>query len=99
MNSRGTVLLLAVLAMAGCQSIGPATVPRDRFDYVASISDSWKRQMVQNLLKIRYADVPVFLDVTSVISAYTQSAAVNVSGQSANVGRGDSFVACGANVG
>jgi len=48
-----------------------ASVVRDRFDYVAAISDSWKRQTLRNLLKIRCADAPVFMDVTSVIGAYS----------------------------
>jgi len=57
-------LVLSVVAAAavGCASIGPPSIERDRFDYVASISESWKRQMLQNLVKIRYTDVPVFLD-------------------------------------
>lgn len=88
----------AALAAAGCASIGPATVSRDRFDYVASISDSWKRQMLQNLLKVRYADAPVFLDVTSVISAYTFAGQVDASAEYAPVNRGDTFVGIGGNV-
>jgi hypothetical protein len=39
------------------------TVARDRFDYITAISDSWKSQMLLNLVKIRYGDAPVFLDV------------------------------------
>ena len=50
------------LLLAGCSSLGPQSVFRDRFDYVTSISESWKRQMLLNLLKVRYADAPVFLD-------------------------------------
>ena len=63
-------LALFALALAGCASLGPTTVARDRFDYVEAISDSWKRQMMLNLVKVRYADAPVFLDITSVISSY-----------------------------
>jgi hypothetical protein len=54
----------------GCASIGPETVARDRFGYTDAISDSWKRQMLLNVVKMRYADPPVFLDVTSVINQY-----------------------------
>jgi hypothetical protein len=56
--------------MFGCSGIGPPTVSRDRFDYTAAISDSWKRQMLFNMVKIRYGDAPVFLDLSSVISQY-----------------------------
>jgi len=54
--------------LAGCTSFGPSTITRDRFDYVSTISDSWKSQMLLNIVKLRYADTPTFLDVGSVIS-------------------------------
>ncbi len=73
-------ICLSALLLTGCASIGPPTVVRDRFDYVAAISESWKRQMLQNLLKVRYADAPVFMDVTSVISAYSLGADISVGG-------------------
>jgi hypothetical protein len=90
-------LALCALALAGCASVGPTTVARDRFDYVEAISDSWKRQMMLNLVKVRYADAPVFLDITSVISSYEFRGQAGIFGQEAPEGRaGDSFI--GANV-
>ena len=62
----------------GCTGIGPPTVPRDRFDYTAAISDSWKHQMLFNIVKIRYGDAPVFLDVSSVISQYQIAGQINL---------------------
>lgn len=64
---------------------------RDRFDYVTAISESWKRQMLLNLLKVRCADAPVFVDVTSVISAYSLGAKFSVGGELAPRGRSDTF--------
>jgi len=61
--------LLAALAVS-CRSIGPSTVPRDRIDYVTSIGDSWKQQTLLNIVKLRYGDVPIFLEVTQVIAGY-----------------------------
>jgi len=89
-------ICVGVLLLTGCASVGPPTVVRDRFDYVTAISDSWKRQMLVNLLKVRYADAPVFMDVTSVISAYTLGADASVGGEVARPGRGDTFAAFGA---
>ncbi len=89
------VVCFAYALNAGCSSFGPQTITRDRFDYVASISESWKRQMLHNLLKIRYADAPVFLDVTSVINSYAWEGELSLGGQSAPYGHGDSFVSLG----
>ncbi|MBI3797380.1 MAG: hypothetical protein HY268_10510 [Deltaproteobacteria bacterium] len=65
------LLSLLVLFLDGCFTIGPRTVARDRFDYSSAISESWKNQTLLNLIKLRYADAPVFLDVTSIINQYT----------------------------
>ena len=64
-------LTLMVLAAAGCASLGPATVQRDRVDYVSAIAESWKEQTLLNVVRLRYGDAPSFADVSSVISGYT----------------------------
>ena len=81
-----TVLVAA--HFAGCAGIGPKTVARDRFDYVSAISESWKRQTLLNLLKTRYLDAPVFLDVGSVINQYAveQELGLGLSGEFYNRG-------------
>ena len=63
-------LPLGLFALSGCSGIGPATVVPSRFDYTAALGDSWKQQMLINMVKMRYGDAPVFLDVASVISQY-----------------------------
>ena len=71
------IFLLAVISVTGCAAIGPKTISRDRFDYTSAISDSWKNQMLYNLVKIRYGDAPVFLEVASVINQYEVENEVN----------------------
>ncbi|MHC4335042.1 MAG: hypothetical protein ACYSUV_15000 [Planctomycetota bacterium] len=61
---------LSLLFLAGCMRIGPGTIDRDRFAYTDAISESWKRQMLLNVIKLRYADAPIFLDVSSIINQY-----------------------------
>jgi hypothetical protein len=86
---------LVVLLLVGCAGTGPATIARDRFDYVTSVSDSWKRQMLLNLLKVRYSDAPVFMDIASVINSYELSGEVNLFGQIARTGAGDEIAGLG----
>src|ERR1700733_5283443 len=64
-------LTLMVLSAAGCASLGPATVQRDRVDYISAIAESWKEQTLLNVVRLRYGDAPSFADVSSVISGYT----------------------------
>lgn len=87
------VTFVSVLLFAGCTGIGPQTIARDRFDYVSAISDSWKRQTLLNLIKTRYLDAPVFMDVVSVINQYAleQEVGLGVSGEFYNRGE-PSFV-------
>jgi hypothetical protein len=73
-----TFLLMA--GLSGCASIGPRTIVRDRFDYVTAISDSWKSQTLLNLVKIRYGDAPVFLNVDSAINQYSVESSFTLSG-------------------
>ncbi len=60
--------MTAVLALTGCSSIGPATIKRDRTDYSSAMGNSWKEMQLLNIVKFRYFDPPVFLDVPSVVS-------------------------------
>lgn len=78
------LLLFILLLIAGCSGIGPQTVARDRFDYISAISESWKRQTLLNLVKIRYADAPVFVDIASVINTYELQGNVRLGASWAN---------------
>jgi hypothetical protein len=63
--------LLSLFLMVGCTAIGPATIARDRFEYSTAIAESWKEMMLLNIVKLRYGDTPVFLEVGSIVNQYT----------------------------
>jgi len=69
--SRWILGALALLALAGCTSVSPTRVTSDRLDYGQVVAESWKRQTLMNVVRLRYADAPMFLDVASIINSYT----------------------------
>jgi len=78
MVCRTLITAIALALLTGCAHLGPQTVGRDRFDYNEAISNSWKEQTLLNIVKIRYADMPLFVEVASVVSGYTLEGAVNL---------------------
>ena len=62
---RSLAVTVLVCSVAASISIGPATVPHDRIYYATAIGDSWKAQPLLNIVKLRCADMPVFLEVAS----------------------------------
>ncbi len=81
MNRSSAVLLsLAMLVAPGCKHLGPKAVAVDRFDYSTAIAESWKQQTLLNIVKLRYMDLPVFMDVASVVSGYSMQTGVSVNG-------------------
>lgn len=91
-------LLAVTLALAGCHSFGPTTLPRDRFDYSSALGESWKRQTLLNIVKLRYFDLPMFLDVGQIVSGYSLETSVNAGAQfsSSSAIQGDSVASLGA---
>ena len=71
-------LMMAILA--GCASVGPGTVTRDRFDYNASLTESWKRQILLNIVKMRYVEPVFFVDVGQIVAGYSLESGITAGG-------------------
>ncbi|MFI8716359.1 hypothetical protein ACIGHF_00485 [Stenotrophomonas sp. NPDC077464] len=71
------VPLAVLLLAAGCSTLGPQSIPRDRQGYSYAIGESWKEQTLLNIVRLRYADAPVFLDVSSIVASYAAEGQVD----------------------
>ncbi len=73
----GFLIVLSLPAWAGCVRVPPGRINADRIDFGQVIQESWKRQTLLNIVRMRYADAPMFLDVASVINSYSLGGSVS----------------------
>jgi len=78
--------LVLALCLTGCATIGADSISRDRLDYNESLADSWKRQILLNIVKMRYAEPLFFMDVGQIVAGYTVESGVSLSSTIGTIG-------------
>jgi hypothetical protein len=63
-------LVISLGALAACGSIGPATIRTDQVDYADSIGTAETKQLLLNLVRVRYHEVPSFISVSQLVASY-----------------------------
>lgn len=81
---RCVVLLAGWVGVSGC--VGPKAVRYTRLRYNEVIRDTNDEQLLMNIVRLRYADSPVFIDLPSITSQFEVSGRGNYTG-----GRGNQF--------
>jgi hypothetical protein len=71
-------IALVMFLISGCASQGAKRLPADRFDYNAALSTSGIEQMLLNIVRSRYQEMPVFLQVGSVVAQYSYTRAASL---------------------
>jgi hypothetical protein len=67
-----------MILISGCAARGAKRLPADRFDYNAAIGTSAREQMLLNIVRSRYQEMPVFLEVGSVVAQYSYLSSASV---------------------
>ena len=71
------MILAALTCLSACGPIGPSRLQRDELEYSRALGESQKHEMLLNIVRLRYADPPTFLDTTQVIAGYSVSKSVS----------------------
>jgi hypothetical protein len=70
-NAVTGLLVIGVVVLSACTSIGPQRLESDNTAYNDALGEAWKQQMLLNMVKLRYGDAPVFINVASLINQYS----------------------------
>src|SRR5215831_2703515 len=90
------ILLLLGLLAGGCATgLGPKAVRSERPDYNKQIVRSADAEMLLNVVRLRYNDSPLFLELGGVVAQYSYDATLAASGQISGSGPNSASVAAG----
>ena len=71
--------LLACVTLTGCTTIGPGSLERDYPRYSQTMREIQDAHLLLNLVRLRYLETPVFLQLTSITTTYEINANADVS--------------------
>ena len=72
--------------LGGCGGLGPRTIPADQIDYSTAIGEASKQQVLLNVVKLRFSDLPSFVSVSQLVAGYQLSGNASLAAQLSNIG-------------
>jgi len=88
-------LSISCVLLASCMSAGPTLVSGSRTDYNVVLRQADDQQMLLNLVRLRYRDQPMFLEVSALNTQFSISNEMNAN---TVLGQGDSYLGVGGKV-
>jgi hypothetical protein len=87
--------LVVLLASACTTGLGPRAVRSERPDYNQQIVRSADGELLLNLVRLRYNESPLFLELGGVVAQYSYDSSLNASGQINGTGPSGATVGTG----
>jgi len=88
--SKVTVLsgigFLMIFLLSACAELGPATLKGERSNYNIAVQRTNDEQLLLNLVRLKYRDTPLFLEVSSVASQFTLKTDASVNAELPDTG-------------
>ena len=92
-------LLGFMVVLGGCAQLGPNLVQAGRNDYNKVLARSDQEEQLMNLVRMRYADSPLILDVSSVSTSFEWSQDLSAVGTAFDSAESDSGVGVSGSLG
>jgi hypothetical protein len=78
-------ILALSLALTACQTVGPQSMKYGRGQYNQTVQRTDAEQLLLNLVRLRYRDPPLFLEVTSIATSLSLELGTGVTGNAGGI--------------
>ena len=89
------MVLVGMICLCGC-GVGVRAMKRDFPAFSGTIRQVEDEQLLTNLLRLRYQETPIFLEIGSIATTYGVSASTNIAGTAGTGGAGGATAGAGA---
>ncbi len=62
---------LGAFLTASCSGLGPASLNQERIDYGLALAETAKREMLLNIVRLRFGDTPTLMQVSQIVAGYS----------------------------